>query len=340
MGKVNLSKVKAKGAELKKGFTGNMDKLEAGKNVRRILFPKGDNEVFWEEGFVHFGLGSDGKKMVTCLETFGEGKDCPVCKLCEKLKKSSSKADKKLYDQIRRVKRTMIAVLNRDAEDEEEKPKILSVGSTIMKAVIDLICDPDYGDITDYKTGRDITITKTGKGMETEYSVIAKPKTSVASEEYTEEELEELIPDLKDLFPHKTAEEIEAIMNDDGEAEDDDESLGDKESPDYALDYTFEDLEEMNLSELKAIMGELKLKMPVKVTRSRLVSLIAEALELDTIEDDEEEEEPPVKNKSKGKAKEVVVEEEDDETDGEDDEEDEDDDVQAEIQKRLAANKK
>jgi len=55
---------------------------------------------------------------------------------------------------------------------EDGKVKILDVGWTIFKVVHDLSHDPDYGNPTEY----DLKITKTGQGLDTEYSVIASPK--------------------------------------------------------------------------------------------------------------------------------------------------------------------
>ena len=53
MGKLNLNAMKAKQEEMQKGNTGGsdfeFDKLNSGKNVRRILPPKGDKDVFYSE---------------------------------------------------------------------------------------------------------------------------------------------------------------------------------------------------------------------------------------------------------------------------------------------------
>ena len=293
MGKLNLSKVSSKSADLKRSgnFSADYDKLEKGKNVRRILPPKGDKDVFWSEGYLHFGLGDDGKKTVTCLETYGEGKKCPICQYVEELKKSKSKEDKQLADKIRRVKRTYIAVLNRDAD--EEKPLVLPVGQTIMKQVVDLICDPDYGDITDFNEGRDITITKSGSGLSTEYSVIAKPKTSIASEDFDEDELDEEIPDLDALFVKKTPDELQAIL--DGEDEDDKDSDDeDDDDDDGELDY-----DELDLDDLEALCKERGIKLPPKSSKLKLITLLEkyDASEEDDDDTEDDEEEAPSKSK-------------------------------------------
>ena len=159
-----------------------------------------------------------------------------------------------------------------------------------MKQIIDIICDPDYGDITDFNTGRDITITKSGKGLNTEYSVLAKPKETIATDQYSEEELDEKLPDLDSMFVKKDEDELMALFNgedpDDKEDEDDD---SDEES-DEDEDMDYEDLE---LSELKELCKERGIKIKPAMKRSAIIALLEEYDEEDSddSEDDEESEE-------------------------------------------------
>lgn len=335
MGKLSLDKVTKKSADLKKSgnYNTDYDKLEKGKNVRRVLPPKGDNDVFWSEGFLHFGLGSDGKKTVTCLETYGEGKKCPICQYVEELKKSKNKEDKQLADRIRRVKRTYIAVLNRDAE--EEKPLVLPVGQTIMKQIVDLICDPDYGDITDFEDGRDITITKSGSGLNTEYSVIAKPKTTIASEDFTAEELDEELPDLDALFVRKSPEELQAILDGDDENSSDEDE--DEDEDDEAIDY-----DDLDIDDLETLCKERGIKLPPKSTKLKLITLLEkfDAMEDDDEDDEDDEDEKPVKS-SKKNSKKVEEDDEDEDSDADEDEDDDDeDDIMKEMEAALKKKKK
>ena len=334
MGKLSLDKVTKKSADLKKSgnYNTDYDKLEKGKNVRRVLPPKGENDVFWSEGFLHFGLGSDGKKTVTCLETYGEGKKCPICQYVEELKKSKNKEDKQLADRIRRTKRTYIAVLNRDAE--EEKPLVLPVGQTIMKQIVDLICDPDYGDITDFEDGRDITITKSGSGLNTEYSVIAKPKTTIASEDYTAEELDAELPDLDALFVRKSPEELQAILDgDDEDSSDDDED--EDEDEDEAIDY-----DDLDLDDLETLCKERGIKLPPKSTKLKLITLLEKFDAMEDDEDEDEEDEKPAKSSKKTSKRTEDDDDEEDETEDEDEDDDDEDDIMKEMEAALKKKKK
>lgn len=310
MGKLNMSAVQSKNNELQNtgGNNYGFDKLESGKNIRRILPPKGDKDIFWSEGFMHYSLGADGKTTVTCLETFG--KKCPICEYLDSIQNSKNKEDQEMVKNCRKTKRIFIAVLNRDSAEEEEKPVILGIGKSVLKGITDAICDPDYGDITDFETGRDITITKTGSGLNTSYSVLPKPKTTIASEGYSPEELDELIPDLDSLFVEKSEEELEALLN--GEVYDEDSG----EDEEY-LDY-----DEMSLEDLRYLCEDRGIKVPSGAKRAKLVSLLT-TYDEDNGEDgeDEDEDEVPVRGgRTRSKAdqdseEELMDDEEEDEND-------------------------
>lgn len=285
MGKLNMKAMNAAQAREAERGSGNAqyDKLVQGKNVRRLLWPKGDKDSFYSEGYVHFGLGEDGKTMVTCPKTFDSHNRCPVCEYVEQLQKSKDKDDKKMADDIKARRRIYINVINRDSDDEEDTPKVLPIGVTILKGLLDIICDPDYGDITDYKEGRDLTIKRTGQGLKTEYSVIAKPNTSVASESLSMEELEEKMPDLDAMFREKTYEELEEILNGEDASDDEDED----DDSDGEVDY-----DEMELSELKELCEERGIEMPSKVSKIKLITLLTkydEAAESEAEEEDDDE---------------------------------------------------
>lgn len=290
MGKMNMDALKNRldAAESGGGYSNtDYDKLQNGKNVRRVLWPKGEKDVFYSEGFLHFSLGAEGKKVATCPKTFNEKNPCPICEYVAQLQKSKSKQDKKLADQIKAKRRIYINVLSRD--DEEETPKVLPIGVTILKGLLETICDPDYGDITDPETGRDVTITRKGQGLNTEYSVLPKPKSSVVSEDVEVDDIEEAMADLDALFIEKSYDELQAILDGEDEEDNEDEEEDSKEEDDEP------GYDDMDIDELTKLVKKRKLKMPNKVTRLTLISVLnkadaAEEAEEDEPEDDAEEE--------------------------------------------------
>lgn len=287
MGKLNMDAMKARlDDEQQSGNYSNTDydKLVQGKNVRRVLWPKGDSENFFSEGYLHFGLGEDGKRVVTCPKTFNSKNKCPICEYVEQLQKSKSKEDKKLADDIKAKRRIYINVLNRDSDDEEDTPKVLPIGVTILKGLLEAICDPDYGDITDPETGRDVTISRTGQGLKTEYSVLPKPKSTVASDTSDPDEIEENMTDLESLFIEKSYEELEAILN--GEDEEDDSDNSSEDDGDDEEEGQYDDME---IDELEALCKKRKIKLPAKPTRLKLITLLTKYdEEADSAEDEED----------------------------------------------------
>lgn len=210
MGKLDLGKVQE--IQDKRDNQGRgenkytFDKLKAGKNLRRILFPKGNESTFVKTGYVHFNVGPD-KKMVVCPKSLGFNKPCPVCEYVDELKET----DQKAAGLMRRTKRNYVNVIDRDGEEEE--PKILHIPQSVLYSLTDIILDADYGDITDYNEGRDVTINRKGEGIQTEYNCMPKINRTQASEKYTEEQLDDMMCDLNTLVTPKSYEEILAIMS-------------------------------------------------------------------------------------------------------------------------------
>ena len=345
MGKLNMEAMKAKlDSESRSGNYNNAeyDKLKQGKNVRRILWPKGDSDSFYSEGFLHFNLGEDGNTVVTCPKTFGSKERCPICEYVEELQKSKNKEDAKLASKLKATRKIYVNTISRD--DDEETPKVLPIGVTVLKGLLEAICDPDYGDITDPDEGRDVTITRKGEGMKTEYSVLIKPKASIVSDELSASEIEDEMTDLDSLFVKKSYEELQDILN--GESlEDDDEDEEDNDSYD-----------DMSIDELVEICEDRGIKIPAKANKLKLVTLLnkydsehneddeEDAEEEPEEDDDDEESEDEDAGKSSKSSKSGKVSGKSGKPSKEDDEdaadEEEDDDIQKAIASALAKRKK
>ena len=278
------------------------DKLKQGKNVRRILWPKGDSDSFYSEGFLHFNLGEDSNTVVTCPKTFGSKERCPICEYVEELQKSKNKDDAKLASKLKATRKIYVNTISRD--DDEETPKVLPIGVTVLKGLLEAICDPDYGDITDPDEGRDVTITRKGEGMKTEYSVLIKPKASIVSEDLSASEIEDEMTDLDSLFVKKSYEELQDVLY--GESLEDDEDEEDEDNDSY---------DDMSLDELIEICEDRGIKIPAKANKLKLVTLLNK-YDSEHSEDDEEEEED---------TDEDAEEDDEDEEDTEKDDEDEED---------------
>ena len=242
--KVDISKLAARLNELNehsnrdRNGSLNFLSIKDGRNVIRILPPTDNMESFGEEVWVHYGVGKSEKNkrgsMVVCPTTHGEDNPCPVCEAVKELYALSLNRDDEYSKQARslgRKRRIYYNAISRDEdlseyelreedgkkvwynkkEGKQESPvKVLATGIGVYKAIISLIVDPEYGDVTDPEEGLDLIITKTGSGQfNTNYDVKTVRKESPIGLDGWEAGLN----DLKLLTKSKTYSEIAKILD-------------------------------------------------------------------------------------------------------------------------------
>lgn len=209
---VNLAKMKEKEEELKKQggqFWGPKD----GKNKIRIAPPQEGMEEFFAEGGFHYKVGPE-EKSFPCPRLGQERPDCFLCNKTTDLDKGDED-DKAEAKEIRANKRYIIPIIDLMDKDEDGKVKgpiqFWLAGSTAFKQVISYFTDDQYGDISDPDTGYNLTVSKSGKGMKTEYEVRADKNDSLWPPE-----LDDLIDDLPnpwDLLNYATNDEMESAYD-------------------------------------------------------------------------------------------------------------------------------
>lgn len=167
--------------------------LKDGKNSVRILPGVGEMEYFFQEVGRH-NMPPDGKKYIYCPDftTNGE-RPCPICEAVDTLQKSGDPASKALADKLRVKKTFWMNAINR--ADPSAGPKIFTPGPMIFKTIMSIVQDPDYGDITDPDEGIDLSITKTGSGMDTKYDTFPKRVSPLG----TDEEIQDWLEKAQDL---------------------------------------------------------------------------------------------------------------------------------------------
>lgn len=165
------------------GNAGSAIKPKEGRNVYRILAPTpdiapwvGENGQFWADLGVHWIKAEPNGKPIAVVG------DCDICYqqpsvLNAAIEMAISKAldedSKKLYQEWRARKSVLINVIDRSTGTEE----ILELTPTTFGKILDLIemyANEDV-DILDPQTGCDIIITRTGKGLNTNYEVAVAP---------------------------------------------------------------------------------------------------------------------------------------------------------------------
>ena len=264
MAKLDIAKLAERLAQLNKnngeatGTSMNFLTINDGRNLVRILPPREGADMFYEEAWVHYGVGKskDNKgTMVVCPTTAKEGAKCPMCELSKEFKRLSKKKDDS-YDKqakgVYRKKRVYYNAIDRNEDlsvyeyktegeeskwvntktGEDESPvKVWGSGVGIFKSILALIVDPEYGDVTDAEEGLDLIVVKTGSGQfNTEYGVTTvRKETPVGFDGW-----ETAMNDLSTLIVPKTYDEIAGLME--GKEVDEEEEESTQEEVDKALD--------------------------------------------------------------------------------------------------------
>ncbi len=179
-------------------------------NVRIIGFPNNDGNPFKERWF-YYGIGNN----PGLLTPNQFGKPDPIQELINKLRDEGTKEAyemaKKLYPKMR----TYAAVIVRG--EENEGVRLWAFGKTVYQSLLNIIMDPDYGDITDVSGGHDIKVvcTKQPGRMYATTDIRPRPKesplgTATQVKEWT---AAEAFPDLDEIYTLKSYDELETVVN-------------------------------------------------------------------------------------------------------------------------------
>ena len=186
----------------------NYFRPEPGKQRVRIVPYVHRKENPFLEMYFHYDIA---KRTMLSPITFGNAD--PVVEFAEKLKKTGDKDDWLMGRKIEPKMRTYVPVIVRGKESEGVK--FWGFGKTIYSELLSIIADPDYGDITDLMNGRDIDVEFTpseGPGQYPKTAIRVKPNTSPATEDKAIAKSILDQPQITDLFPEPTYEELETAL--------------------------------------------------------------------------------------------------------------------------------
>ena len=183
-----------------------------GKQVIRIVPYKFNSDSPFIELKFHYGL--NGK---TYLSPDSFNRPDPIVEFSNKLKKSGDKEEWKFGKKLEPKMRTFAPVLVRG--QEHEGVKFWGFGKSVYAEILSIISDPDFGDITDLATGRDIvvefkTAAETNKQFP-ETSIRVKPNPSPAVDINNKDLISKIQnqTDILELFPELSYEELKNIMS-------------------------------------------------------------------------------------------------------------------------------
>src|SRR5574344_811428 len=186
-------------------------KPEPGQTIIRIVPYKECSDSPFVMMYFHYGIGD--KKVLLSLKTFNEVD--PIDMFAEQhLKISGDPNLVEVGKQIESKQRIYLPILIRGRETEGVK--WWGFGQQIAAELLDYMCDPEYGDLTDIKNGRDITITvKSPKETGKQYgqtTLKIKPSTSPVSTDAKVIELIKVQQDIKTVFKKYTSDEGEGFL--------------------------------------------------------------------------------------------------------------------------------
>ena len=187
---------------------------EGDQDIR--IVPTADGDPL-KEMYFHYNVGDHRGGIVCPKRNYGE--HCPICEFASQLWREgvdqNDDESKKLAKSLFVRARYFSPVLLRGRE--EEGIKVYGYGKRAYENLLGYILDPDYGDITDPLEGTDISLTytkPTAPGAYPQTSLKMRRNTSaLLADEEAIPALLDSIPDLDTLFERHTAEQIDAILD-------------------------------------------------------------------------------------------------------------------------------
>ena len=192
--------------------TSNLWKPQPGNQLVRIVPYKFNKDNPFTELYFHYDLG--GKNY---LSPISFGRPDPIEEFAQKLKSTGSKEDYRLGKKVEAKMRTYAPVVVRG--EENQGVKFWGFGKTVYQELLSIIADPDYGDITDQVSGRDIAVVfktaeETGKSFPST-SIRVKPnQTPITEDASLLETLTENQKNITDIYQEQSYDDLTQALND------------------------------------------------------------------------------------------------------------------------------
>jgi hypothetical protein len=204
---INLDAIRGRLNTLKNANnrTSNIWKPEPGEHQIRIVPYVHNTENPFLELYFHYNLG---KK--STLSPISFGRPDPIVEFAEKLKQTGDKEDWIAGRKLEPKMRTYVPVLVRG--QEKEGVKFWGFGKQVYESILGFIADPDYGDITDLKEGRDVVVTvksaeEAGRNY-AETTIRIKPKQTPATDNPDIVAKIKEQPKITELYPEPTYDDL------------------------------------------------------------------------------------------------------------------------------------
>jgi hypothetical protein len=189
--------------------TDNLWKPKPGKQqVRLVPYVHNTSNPFIEL-FFHYGFGG---KTILSPTTFGEAD--PLVEFADQLKSTGDRNDWNMSKELSPKMRTYVPVLVRG--EESDGVKFWGFGKNVYQELLAFFADPDYGDLTDPTSGRDITVEfKTAKELGKNFPetyIRVKPNQTPITEDKTVLGMLKDQTDLSTMFKRYSYDEMKSLL--------------------------------------------------------------------------------------------------------------------------------
>ena len=181
-----------------------------GKHQVRIVPYQFDKDNPFIELYFHYNINNK-----TYLSPQSFGRPDPIVEFADKLKRMGDKEDWKAAKAMEPKLRTFVPVVVRG--EEGEGVRFWGFGKTVYQEILGYIADPDYGDITDPTSGRDLTIEyKSAEEAGTSYpttTIRVKPSETAVSEDTTRAtQFLENQTEITELYSELSYDELKSVL--------------------------------------------------------------------------------------------------------------------------------
>ena len=209
---MDIDAIKSRLNQLQNTTTNSFWKPQPGKTQIRIVPYIHNKSNPFSELYFHYSL----VKNKTVLSPLSFGRPDPVQEFADKLKASGNKDEWIQGKRIEPKMRTFAPVIVRG--EENEGVKFWGFGKTVYQELLGIIADPDYGDISDPMTGRDIVVERqTPAEAGNQYgktTIRVKPNvTTLSDDSNLLEKLLDEQPDIKELYNEPTFDELKEHLS-------------------------------------------------------------------------------------------------------------------------------
>ena len=208
---LDFEKMKAKRDALEnRGGSSVFWRPEDGEQVIRIV-PTPDGDPF-KDFFFHYNVGRN-SGFLCPKKNFGD--DCPVCGFATKLYNEGTDDSIKMAKTLFARQRFFSPVIARG--EESEGVRIWGYGKMAYESLLNLVLNPEYGDITDAEEGTDLILTygKPAGATFPQTKLQPRRQPSPLCQDGPEKcaEMMENIPDFEGLFERKTTEQVGSMLD-------------------------------------------------------------------------------------------------------------------------------